>query len=77
MISVHSLQNVQVSVWFPLNSAENVSTADLCNRATGDKLPCHFNQSHPQLSLNLSRVKPFITHQPGLPGVAVFLNLLS
>lgn len=69
-----SFWNAQVPGCFPLNSAENsASTADLCDRATGDKLPCHFNQSHPHLSLGLSRVKLFITCQPGCQGWLFFL----
>lgn len=72
-VSVHSFWNAQVSGCFPLNSAENASTADVCDRATGDKLPCHFNQSHPHLSLGLSRVKLFITRQPGCQGWLFFL----
>lgn len=57
-----------------LSTQQKTTTADLNGRTMGDKLPCHFNQSHPHLSSDLSRVKPFITHQPG---VAVFLNLVS
>lgn len=72
-IFAHSFWNAQVPGCFPLNSAENAGTADLCDRATGDKLPCHFNQSHPHLSLGLSRVKLFITHQPSCQGWLFFL----
>lgn len=74
---VHSFWNMQVSGCFPHNSAENISATNLCDRTMGDKLPCHFNQSHPHLSSDLSRVKPFIMRQLRLLRVAVFLNLLS